>query len=345
MLATQSEGCHGPGPMRGGRVWYRPLTGNASLTGNEAEEYFRRGLTDRRGLFVGLVGSDGIFRGVVPPGPGVLLLEALPGMPFMWTFSLPWKERDGYHRRFPYATLTHREPADGAPPAPGEARDTLPGAFGPIALEGVVAYRVIDPVTNDAPYKVEINIPTAPTRRIRFVDPDGRPVRGTFVFGVTASPFHQVTLEGDETEILALDAARERRLAALSPDGRLWIETTLRADSAEPIAVRMRRSAAVTGRLVDETGKAVAEAFSSVAYASNDPPSIPLPRDPVKTDAQGRFRVEGIVPGHPVTIEFHRPGKQPWESTQYRPEALRKLVVDDGQTRDVGTLTTRSTTQ
>ena len=57
---------------------------------------------DQRGLFVGLVESDGVFRGVVPPGPGVLLLEASPGMPFMWDISSPSKESDGYHKRFPY---------------------------------------------------------------------------------------------------------------------------------------------------------------------------------------------------------------------------------------------------
>ena len=81
--------------------------------------------------------------------------------------------------------MTRREPDDGAPRVPGEAGDTLPGALGPIALRDMVAYRVIEPAANDAPYKVEITIPTATTRRVRFVDPDGRPVRGATVFGLT----------------------------------------------------------------------------------------------------------------------------------------------------------------
>jgi len=166
-------------------------------------------------------------------------------------------------------------------------------------------------------------------------------VRGAVVFGLTSTPHHQVILDGDETEILALDPTPERQLVALSPDGRLWVDTTIRADSTEPVTVRMRRSSAVTGRLVDETGKAVAEASASVMYL-DDPPRIPLPRDPVKTAADGRFRVEGIVPGHSVTIEFHRPGNQPWEKQQYRPEALSKLVVDDGQKHDAGTVTAKS---
>jgi RNA polymerase sigma factor (sigma-70 family) len=341
MLATRNEGCHGPGPVMGGRIWYRPLAGNASVTGNEAEGYFRYGL-DPRGLFVGLVEGDGVFRGVVPPGRGVLLLEASPGMPFMWQFSLPWKESDGYHRRFPYAPLTRREPDDGAPRLPGEAGDTLPGAIGPIALRDMVAYRVIEPAANDVPYKVEITIPTAPTRRVRFVDPEGRPVRGALVFGLTASPFHQVALDDDEAEAVALDPTRERRLSALSPDGRLSVETTIRGDSAEPVTVRMKRPATLTGRLVDEAGKAVARASASVMYDLENPPPIPLPRTPIETDTEGRFRVDGIFPGHPVTIEFHRVGKELGKSEHYRPESLRKLVLDDKRPRHAGTVTAKS---
>ena len=79
------RGCQGPGPVMGGLVWYRPLAGNASATGNEAGACFRRALTYPLGRFVG----HGVFRGVVPPGPGVLQLGASLGMPFMWEISLP----------------------------------------------------------------------------------------------------------------------------------------------------------------------------------------------------------------------------------------------------------------
>jgi hypothetical protein len=43
-----------------------------------------------------------------------------------------------------------------------------------------------------------------------------------------------------------------------------------------------------------------------------------------------------------VTIEFYRVGKQPSEHEHFWPEALRKVVLDDGQTRDAGTVTAKS---
>jgi hypothetical protein len=68
-------------------------------------------------------------------------------------------------------------------------------------------------------------------------------VRGAIVCGVTSYSMQQVTLAGDEIEILALDPTHERQLSALSPDRRLSVETTIRGDSTEPVTVRMERPA------------------------------------------------------------------------------------------------------
>jgi hypothetical protein len=241
MLATRHEGCHGPGPIMGGRIWYRPLVGNSSVDGTEIGAYLQHGVADQHGQYVAFVGGDGTFRAVVPPGPGVLLLEPFPGMPFMWQLSMPTREADGLHRRFPYAYLRRREPADGAPGAPAATEYTLPGAFGPIPLEFMVAYRVIGPAAGVATCTADISIPAARTRRVRFVDPEGRPVRGVVVNGLTSSPDHQVVLDGNETEVIGLDPQGERRLAASSPDGRYSVDTTIWPDSEEPVTIQMSR--------------------------------------------------------------------------------------------------------
>ena len=138
-------------------------------------------------------------------------------------------------------------------------------------------------------------------------------------FGLTSSPQHQVILEGDEADVLALDSTRERRLTALTWTA-CYGSGPPSAKLPEPITIQMQRTAIVTGRLVDESGKPVADALASIVYNLEDPTASPLPRDPAKTDAQGRFRVQGILQGEAVrTIEFHHVGTQPWNVKHYRP--------------------------
>jgi hypothetical protein len=58
----------------------------------------------------------------------------------------------------------------------------------------------------------------------------------------------------------------------------------------------------VTGRLIDLQGKAVAGASVSMWYLVDDSPGIPMPNNVAETNAEGRFRVEGIFSGKAVRI-------------------------------------------
>ena len=176
---ARHEGCHGPGPVMGGRVWYRPLAGNASVTGTEAEGYLRHGLLTRKVCSWASSRPTASSGAWCRRGGACSCWRRRPGCRSCGTcLACPGRRATAITADSPTRRLTRREPDDGAPRVPGEAEDTLPGAFGPIALRDMVAYRVIEPAANDAAYKVEITIPTATTRRVRFVDPDGRPVRG-----------------------------------------------------------------------------------------------------------------------------------------------------------------------
>jgi hypothetical protein len=98
----------------------------------------------------------------------------------------------------------------------------------------------------------------------------------------------------------------------------------------------------VTGRLIDEQGKPVAGASTSVWYLADDSPGMPTPSNLAATNAEGRFRVEGIFPGKAVRIEFFRAGKEPGLGEHFMPEVLRKLKLDNGQKRDMGTVKAKS---
>jgi hypothetical protein len=105
------------------------------------------------------IDGDGRFKIAVPPGPGVLLIQAKPGLPMGYDESIAWKS-DKLHDLFPYAPLTARAKNDGAPKGDTQS---LSGYAGPIPLATYHAYQVINPAANAATLDVEFTVPRAPS--------------------------------------------------------------------------------------------------------------------------------------------------------------------------------------
>jgi RNA polymerase sigma factor (sigma-70 family) len=250
--------CHdkAPIPLRAGFVYYYPLAINAALRGRPAGLFFEGLSTGEAIAPRAEIDGDGRFKLAVPPGPGVLLVRAQPGLPMLYDQADRWKESDGLYRLFPYAPLTVRAKDDGAPD--GDSR-SLAGFVGPISLATYHAYRVINPPADAAALDVEIAIARAPSRLLRFFGPDGRPVRGVTVSGLMAPPLPMVVLDGWEAEVLALDPARPRELIAISNDGMYFARTVVRVADPPRRTIWLEPIGSVSGRLLDAaTGRPLA---------------------------------------------------------------------------------------
>ena len=333
MPASDEHDCH-KGYPHAGYLYYRPLAGNPRVVDSELGLYYRsRPPWQDLGDPVGTIVTDGAYRAVVPPGPGVLLVQHQVNLGMMTDFGT-WAESSGNHRRFPYALLLRRAPGDGAGPGGDEA--SLPGAFGPIRLVRFVAYRVIDPTPSAEVRDLIITIPRTSTRRVRLVGPDGEPVRGATVSGLIAREHDRpVILEGDGFEALALDPTRPRPGFALSADGRLSAGFELVGDPAEPLVVRMDLAPTLTGRVLDPSGKPIANADGFLGFVSHEvveDGEVPrLPRAaPPRTDADGLFLVRGLFPGQPFRVFFkdHR-------NVTYEITPKEGLKLAPGEARDL----------
>jgi protocatechuate 3,4-dioxygenase beta subunit len=119
---------------------------------------------------------------------------------------------------------------------------------------------------------------------------------------------------------------RVRKLAAL---------VTLRGDEKEPVTVRLTPAGTLTGRLLDADGQPVgdAEIYTFYAMPQGANRSGFLLRDlPPRTDKNGRFRLEAIVPGLKATDLHFLKGRQLWVP-QIR---LEIKALQSGQTLDLG---------
>jgi beta-lactamase regulating signal transducer with metallopeptidase domain len=219
IVSSPRQGCHDtvPGPLLAGNVCYYPLANNVKLRGAPTGPYFEGFKTGTNYYRCVAIDGDGRFLLAVPPGPGVLFVQASPGLP-MFAEVQTWKESDGFHRLFPYVKLKTRSKNDGAPDGDSQS---LPGFNGPIPLSSYDAYRVINPSDDAKSLDLTISVPRAPSRTLRFVSPEGRAIRGVTVQGLLApKPSMTFILDGSDAEVLALEPEEAREVIVTSNDGK-----------------------------------------------------------------------------------------------------------------------------
>ena len=165
------------------------------------------------------------------------------------------------------------------------------------------------------------------------VGPDGKPLAGTWGIGLdsTGGPGEgQETMKTAQFTVRRFNPHRPRPLLFLHPQTGLVGVGRPPKNPGESITVELRPGATVTGRLVDQGGRARAGVELAV---SRQPKELAQPSEyryfprQYKTDQQGRFRIDGLLPDHDFDLSA---GKT------YIPLAGG---LQSGQTKDLGDIT------
>jgi RNA polymerase sigma factor (sigma-70 family) len=288
-------------PVRG-YVSYAPLPENPIL----------KELPDENFSAYSRDAENGTFRLIVPPGPG--LLRA--------------RNEDG---RYLHARL---DPAD---KAKGHTARTL-------YLESVQAYRLISPDKPGESLACDFELIPGKSRRFEVVGPDDKPVTGVSVFGLRDSLTETRNLDRDESAgtALGLDPESARRLTFLHADRKLAGHVTLRGNEAEPVRVKLEPWGAATGRVLDPDGKPLADAKVEIYHRVGRSlaelySAHRLSRERIRTDAEGGFRVDALVPGIKYEIVISKRGL-----TGYQSKWFEGVTVESGKTTDLGEGRTKS---
>ncbi|MGC1276045.1 MAG: carboxypeptidase-like regulatory domain-containing protein [Planctomycetaceae bacterium] len=336
-----------PGALRTGNVKYYPLANNTALDHMPTGLYFADAPARRSNHWLTEpIDADGRFRIAVPPGPGVLFVQSLPGRPEMVMFGGVWKESEGFHLLSPYLTLSARAQGDGAPA--GADEKSFAGINGPIPIVRYHTYHVISPPADAKGMDLILTVPRAPSRMLRFVGPDGDPIRGVRVRGLAASSGMTIALDDSDAEVVGLEQGQPREVTAISSDGRLVARTFVGVDGPQPTTIRLEPAGTVSGRLMDATtGQPLANFTIPISYPDPASAGEKRPRyltwpmtEVVKTDADGRFVIGGLFPGLAAAISFRepsRPGVIPPEQV-YKPGSLQELVLRPEEVREFGDL-------
>jgi RNA polymerase sigma factor (sigma-70 family) len=235
--------------------------------------------------------AEGNYRIVVIPGPGVLMAQ-------VWSRA---EKLDGQPLNPFRAAEFDAEDAKRAKPV-NNGGDRLFTAAGNsvefLGLEGVV--KVLDFAEGTEKATVNLSVDRGKTLAVRIEDPEGKPLPGAIVSGMTDLWPATFTLKKAECTIYALEGTRQRHVVFYHRERKLSGHVIVRGDEKEAVTVRLEPVGAVTGRLLDTDGQPISGVEVSLSMSLNVGRELfrylDAQREPVKSDKDGRFRLDGIMP-------------------------------------------------
>jgi hypothetical protein len=110
--------------------------------------------------------------------------------------------------------------------------------------------------------------------------------------------------------MVAVHPRQSRWLLLVHPDKRLGAAVEVTGDAKEPLEVRLQPTATITGRLLDADGRPWKGQPLRTYFDRRGWKSLRQHwPDVVQTDDEGRFRIEGVLPG--MRYQVNLAGKPP----------------------------------
>jgi RNA polymerase sigma factor (sigma-70 family) len=259
-----------------------------------------------------VVQPDGSYRLAVLPGPGVVCTAASPrdwyAAAIIDEEKLATLVKDGINEQFGH---------------------NLRSAVGP-EEQGIVqvnrfnALSLINPEEGTSSLTLDLPLQRARPIKGTVVGPDGQPLSGATVVGLTAVPEDgEILLESASFTVRGLNPRGTRDVFFYHVALGLGKTVSLRGDETEPLTVQLKPCGTAVGRFLDKAGKPASGQY--VAWIGKD---YGLTAQ-AQADAEGRFRV-ALMPGRKYGLTLSPPHRLAREDLT--------VVVESGQIKDLGDL-------
>jgi RNA polymerase sigma factor (sigma-70 family) len=196
----------------------------------------------------------------------------------------------------------------------------------------------------------EIALEPAATVTAAVVGPDGKPFKGYYVAGLTASPRQNVSWlnprDAPTVRVRCLDVRRPRNVVAFSPEKKLGKALLVSGDETGPVQLRLEPLSSLTGRVLDADGHPWSgiHVRATLSRTGEDGARLPVQffitegswaaklEGTATTDAEGKFRLDGLLPGLKYTLAVSADGSVEGEGVILRKESVsppQACKVDD----------------
>jgi RNA polymerase sigma factor (sigma-70 family) len=207
--------------------------------------------------------------------------------------------------------------------------NTEPSAIDPYQFNVLTA---INPAQDAEPIVRDLVLDPGRTVTVTMVDPDGRPVKGASIDGVRGVWLHRKDLPTAEFRLTGVDPKHPRWYFVRHRGRNLGTVVLLKGDEPTPVTVRLQKCGIITGRVVDEDGLPrpawIMSLLQTEELKGKDYFGVGG-TDLERTGKDGRFRIEGVIPGHKVGVYA---GKNP----SYFDPLVTGLTLKPGEMKDLG---------
>jgi hypothetical protein len=217
----------------------------------------------------------------------------------------------------------------------------VPGGLHPSHFHAVVP---IDVSEKDAKSTtIAIALEPGRTRAGTVVGPDGQPLAGVLVAGVTPIVHSRKRLPDATFTAFGLNPRKSRNIVFFHPEKKLGKVQAVRGDEAGPLTVHLEPLGGVTGRILDAKGRPWAElrvqaSITRLIVAYKDLPWElmenlgPTMEVITTTDREGKFRIDGLLPGLRYNLAFSVGEIQPGTTI---PAHVEDVTVEAGKSKDL----------
>jgi hypothetical protein len=296
-------------------LWYIPLEKNKYVVDLTKDDPLSVG-----SLFGGLGHrneADGSYSLLAPPGPGIVTVRA--------------EAKDDLY------TQAVLDPADRAKASTSNTEEGNgveirgPRNFS-WTFQGYSAYRILDLAPDASSLTCDFTFDRGRTLTVNIVDAEGKPLKGAVVAGINDMGM-AMGLVHSSFKAVALNPAHPRMISFAHKERKLLGYIRLGGNEKEPVTVRLQPGGVVTGRVLGEDGKPLPGIVVRVSYRRNAVGYLAervIGDPPIQTDADGRFRIEGIFPDLEFGLDLRK------GNDFFNTDAKYRELMSSGGTKNLG---------
>jgi RNA polymerase sigma factor (sigma-70 family) len=219
----------------------------------------------------------------------------------------------------------------GAPTGPGGLLQFVTFPRPATAFDGD-AWKEINPAPGAKAVTCDFTLEPGRPLRVRVEGPDGKPLEGVSVCGQGARDMWSAA-QPAEFPVYGMEEGQGRTLLFRHPRKGLAGLREIKGDDHGPVVVRLQPAASVRGRLLKDDGRPWPHVEVPAYLVLKQRPGWAIDHAPqkVRTDAEGRFRIDGLIPD----VKYYAMVTQ----GRYPRGVFADLALTSGQTKDLGDVT------